>query len=84
MEIKSFFYGVISTALLVLLMTSFGFAHLGSVSSINNIIEDDSASQSSSSSIPEKCRLPAGQDLNSWKEHLGHHQETKDCLKYFN
>ena len=84
MEIKSFFYGVISTALLVLLMTSFGFAHLGSVSSINNIIEDDSASQSSSSSNPEKCRLPAGQDLNSWKEHLGHHQETKDCLKYFN
>ena len=84
MEIKSFFYGVISTALLVLLMTSFGFAHLGSVSSINNIIEDDSASQSSTSSIPEKSRLPAVQDLNSWKEHLGHHQETKDCLKYFN
>ncbi|MDO8460286.1 MAG: hypothetical protein Q7S74_04210 [Nanoarchaeota archaeon] len=33
--------------------------------------------------LPEKCRLPAGQDVNSWKEHLGHHAETQDCLKYF-
>ncbi len=33
--------------------------------------------------IPENCRPPAGQDLTSWKEHLGHHQETKECLKYF-
>ena len=33
--------------------------------------------------IPEKCRLPAGQDVEAWKEHLGHHEETKECLKYF-
>ncbi|MEK6934042.1 MAG: hypothetical protein AABW75_04145 [Nanoarchaeota archaeon] len=33
--------------------------------------------------ISEKCRLPAGQDLNAWKEHLGHHAEIQDCLKYF-
>ena len=37
----------------------------------------------SDSGIPEKCRVPAGQDVNSWKEHLGHHAETKECLKYY-
>ena len=35
------------------------------------------------SNLPEKCRLPQGQDTESWKEHLGHHAETKECLEYF-
>lgn len=44
-----------------------------------------SSTSSSSQDIPEKCRLPAGQDINSWKEHLGHHKDlTRDCLRYFN
>jgi hypothetical protein len=33
-------------------------------------------------SIPEKCR-PDGQDIESWKQHLSHHEETKDCIRYF-
>ncbi len=33
--------------------------------------------------LPEKCRPPAGQDIESWKQHLGHHAETQDCLQYF-
>lgn len=37
----------------------------------------------SSENIPQECRLPEGQDLNSWKEHLGHHENTKYCLQYF-
>lgn len=36
------------------------------------------------SNLPEKCRPPAGQDIAAWKEHLGHHTETQECLKYFN
>ena len=40
--------------------------------------------QSGSGNIPENCRPPAGQDIASWKEHLGHHEDTKECLKYFN
>ena len=36
-----------------------------------------------SGAMPEKCKLPAGQDVASWKEHLGHHAETQECLKYF-
>ena len=35
------------------------------------------------SSLPEKCRPTPGYTEESWKEHLGHHAETQDCLKYF-
>ena len=33
--------------------------------------------------MPEECKAPAGQDINSWKEHLGHHENTKYCLDYY-
>lgn len=33
--------------------------------------------------IPEECKVPAGQNTQSWKEHLGHHENTKYCLKYY-
>lgn len=33
--------------------------------------------------MPEKCRPTQGYTEQSWKEHLGHHSETQDCLKYF-
>ena len=36
-----------------------------------------------SEDIPEECRLPDGQDIQSWKEHLGHHQNTLYCLDYY-
>ena len=36
-----------------------------------------------SDNIPEECRLPASQDIESWKEHLEHHENTKYCLEYF-
>lgn len=95
MEIKSFFYGAISVMLLLLLMASFGLAHLGSSRISGNVIDssaDPMAGHHSGTAnnvqpgfenIPENCRPPIGQDINSWKEHLGHHQETKECLKYF-
>ena len=62
--------------LLLLLVSTFGmFALKG---------KDKSASYNlESNNLPEKCRLPSGQEVNAWKEHLGHHAETKDCLKYF-
>ena len=41
------------------------------------------ATSSSNNEIPEECRLPDGQDVEDWKEHLGHHSETQECLKYF-
>ncbi len=33
--------------------------------------------------IPEACRPPQGQDIQSWTEHLSHHAETQYCLQYF-
>lgn len=38
-----------------------------------------------SEEIPEECRLPEYEDdLNSWKEHLSHHENTLYCLDYYN
>ncbi|MBS3099562.1 hypothetical protein J4462_05080 [Candidatus Pacearchaeota archaeon] len=81
MDWKSFSYGVLTVFVLLLAMASFGFAHIGKINAINgNVI----GIGNSLNGIPEECRVPAGQDVNSWKEHLGHHTETKECLKYFN
>lgn len=83
MDWKSFSYGLLTVFVLLLVMVSFGFVHVNRINMLNtNIISD--STQASFSNIPEQCRLPAGQDINSWKEHLGHHAETKECLKYFN
>jgi len=48
-----------------------------------NNLDSSSNSQLQYQNMPKKCRLPTGQDVNSWKEHLGHHEDTKECLKYF-
>lgn len=99
MDWKSYIYGVMSMAILLLAASSFGLAHMGSITGFGisgGAVSDKSADSmaghhedstselsGSYSDIPEKCRPPAGQDINSWKEHLGHHQETKECLRYF-
>ena len=99
MEIESFFYGVISILLLFLLIANLGFIHFGSVGVISGKVVAQSSvdsmaghhsggaiannAQSGFENIPENCRPPAGQDVESWKEHLSHHPETKECLKYF-
>lgn len=51
-------------------------------SSFGGLFSKDPSS-GSSSGIPERCQVPSGQDVEKWKEHLGHHAETRDCLKYF-
>ena len=78
MDWNSYFLGVITVFIVALIMVSFGAAHIGANSSTNGnaVSEEDSG-------MPEKCKVPAGQDINSWKEHLGHHAETQECLKYF-
>lgn len=38
-----------------------------------------------SENIPEECRLPEYEDdLDWWKQHLSHHQNTLYCLDYYN
>lgn len=79
MDWKSFVYGAISMTLLLLITISLGFAHIGSVN--GKVVADSSSGNYGD--IPEKCRPQAGYDLESWKEHLGHHADTQECLKYF-
>jgi len=76
MDWESFAYGAVSVFIVILLMATFGFAHVGNSISTENF-------EGTSSNMPEKCKVPAGQDLGSWLEHLGHHAETQECLKYF-
>ena len=123
MDWKSYFYGVITVFVLLLVLTSFGLAHIGTKDITGNAVSENSgkldttdwsenekmnyemhgtipariqgqvsasalsdgtgAVSGSQDDIPEKCRVPAGQDVDSWKEHLGHHAETKECLQYF-
>ncbi len=37
-----------------------------------------------SENIPEECRIPNYEnDVQAWKEHLSHHQNTLYCLDYY-
>ncbi len=45
--------------------------------------ENSASSGGGSGDIPQECQKPADQDIQAWKEHLEHHENTKYCLDYF-
>lgn len=72
---------VIGAIILVLLLVLGVF--LKSNSNGNSIAGSD-LEKYRSEKIPQECRLPENNnDLNAWKEHLGHHQNTLYCLDYY-
>lgn len=73
MKIEQIIIGFVIAAVLVLALMSFGVLKLG----------NSSPDTGNSANMPEKCKLPAGQDIQAWKEHLGHHAETQECLRYY-
>jgi len=75
---KMIIYGLLIVFVLLLLLINFGIigSNFGK-SAITN------SGEKNYNDFPEKCRPPAGQDINSWKEHLSHHEETQECLNYF-
>ncbi len=77
--------GIILFILLIIgiFLISSGLLSNKSNSNENNQQIDADLEKYRSESIPEECRLPAGQDLQSWKEHLSHHQNTLYCLDYY-
>mgnify|MGYP001610694182 FL=1 len=79
MNKKIILYGVLFIILAILAFATFSKSGINTATgnSINN------AGGGDYSGLPEKCRPPQGQDIQSWKEHLGHHEETRDCLNYF-
>lgn len=72
---KVVLYSIVIALVFLLVLISLGIISF-------NLGKTPSNSESGNN-MPEKCKLPTGQDINSWKEHLGHHDDTKDCLKYF-
>ena len=48
-------------------------------------LTEEELSKYRSKDIPEVCRLPDyDNNINKWKEHLSHHEETLYCLDYLN
>ena len=74
---KVILYAGIGIVIVLLVLSSFGVIKLGK----NNIGSNNG--NAVNSNMPEECQKPEGQDLQSWKEHLGHHQNTLYCLDYF-
>jgi hypothetical protein len=57
-----------------------------SLSSEGNVVaeKDLDLGQYRSEDIPADCRLPVYENrIESWKEHLSHHEATHYCLEYF-
>lgn len=76
---KIILYIVIGVILLLLIFGSFGVMRFGG----NRGNTGSSGGNVVNSNMPEECKKPEGQDLESWKEHLGHHQNTLYCLDYY-
>jgi len=80
---KIIIWGIAVIVVILLIFASLGFRITRNEAGGSGATGSGSYSNNYAS-LPEKCRPPAGQDIASWKEHLGHHAETQDCLQYFN
>lgn len=74
---KTIIYGIVIALILLLALVALGVVKIN-LGEING-----NAAEGNYGNLPEKCRPTAGYDINSWKEHLGHHAETQECLEYF-
>mgnify|MGYP001619087549 CR=1 FL=1 len=75
-SVKGVFYGILIALIFFLVLVSFGIIKVNNKATGNSVSGD-------SSNIPEECKVPQGQDLQAWKEHLGHHSNTLYCLDYY-
>ena len=74
---KIILYGIVGLIILLLILINFGIINFNSQKNSGN-------GNINYENMPQECRKPDGQDLNSWKEHLSHHQNTLYCLDYYN
>lgn len=72
---------LVIAVILVIVISAFGIFLINSFIPTGKAIQTNQGSDSAS--IPQECKLPDGQDLTAWKEHLGHHENTKYCLNYY-
>jgi len=75
----------IAIGVVIILVLGTLFIGLSFSSSKNSApLEDLNLDKYRSASIPEECRLPVYENrVESWKQHLGHHENTHYCLDYF-
>ena len=74
---KFLLYAFAIAMILLLVLVILGIININFGGNANGNSVDDY------NNLPEKCKPTAGYDTESWKEHLGHHAETQECLKYF-
>lgn len=78
LENKFIYIGILIIFVFVIII-SFKFPN-----SNNEKIGNLNLSKYRSEDIPEECRLPEYENnVESWKEHLSHHEETEHCLGYY-
>jgi len=71
---KAIIWIVITAVVLLLIASSFGI--------ISFNLGKKASSTGNYANMPAECR-PQYDDIQAWKEHLGHHENTKYCLEYF-
>lgn len=85
---KLFYIGAVIITLLLVGTLIFGITDLvGNSDKETNDIQNNinpELEKYRSLDIPEECRLPGDkEEVESWIEHLGHHENTWYCLDYY-
>ena len=78
---------IVSISILLLILVLAGFVFFKGDITKKSVERDSNPELDKyrSEEIPEECKLPKYEkDIESWKEHLSHHQNTLYCLNYFN
>ena len=82
MEDKNLNYIVLG--IIILLLIGILFVNLNKINGKAIKESNNELEKYRSMKIPEQCRLPEYEDnLESWKEHLSHHENTLSCLDYY-
>lgn len=74
---------IIYIGIVIVLLVAVGIFLNAKINS--KVIAQTNLGEYRSKEIPEECRLPAYQnDIEAWKQHLSHHQQTWYCFeKYY-
>jgi len=71
-------------AVLLLVGSILGIGFLTGAKDSSSSQSDSELAKYRSQNIPEECRIPESEsDVDWWKQHLSHHQQTWYCLEYY-
>ncbi|MBU0957570.1 MAG: hypothetical protein KKF56_02035 [Nanoarchaeota archaeon] len=84
MNKKIILWIVVGIVLVLVISTNLGLFRSSSIN--GNVVNNGNSDLDKyrSDDIPVDCRLPQYENsVESWKEHLGHHENTLYCLDYY-